>query len=134
MDDNKSQEENLDGINFLFCEPYNESYYSYSINSIENKHLITRLDLNKLLSKLSTDKETIFYLTSHFRKFLFIKKENNFKELVPNYSIENEKKIIQETLEKELLLPKKKEKSNTYDTLQNFTKKLQTFFTSKIKM
>jgi len=68
-------------IVFVFCMPFNESLYSYGINSIENLHYIDRNELNNILTTLSGSYFRTEYLTTHFRKFIYVKDKNEYMEL-----------------------------------------------------
>lgn len=128
MDLQKSQEveEFFDTIEFLYCKPFNSSYYSYSINSIENEHLIERQELHDLLYIYSRQLEKIDYLLSHFRKFIFIKESKLFKELHIKEDEEKYNNQIKEELIKSMIETpntNKLENTKAYNIFKNLKKK-----------
>lgn len=80
--ENYQLSQNLESINLIVFNPYNEYYYSYSINGIENKHLIKRLDIIKFLQDLNIPyKDRFQYLIQHFFSFIYIKESDELIEL-----------------------------------------------------
>lgn len=103
MEIENSQEDKIEvsesEINFIFCKPYDENFYLYSVNSIDSEHLITRQSLNDFLFKISNSYYRTNYLTSHFRNFIYNKQENSFIELQEDDMQESIQTFVRKDLE-----------------------------------
>ena len=81
MDIEKNQLD-TDSVSIIVFKPYNQNYYSYTINGLENKHLLDRGHIYSFLKQFSESiTSKLFYLTDRFLPFIYVKESNEIIEL-----------------------------------------------------
>ena len=111
-------------ISFIVFKPFNEKYYSYSINSTDNFHLIPRIDLTKFMQQYSNNRATsqVSEIANRFFSFIYIKETDSITTLDTEDLSESMEHILNEKL-----LEKSKEKENKsfFDSLLELHKKIK---------
>lgn len=123
MNTQESQVPTRDTISFIFFKPFNEKYYSYSINTLDSSHLIERIELNNFLCKYAPPiiLRRAEYFFNRFFSFLYIKELEEIQvmesEEVSDYIEEIVKGKVKEKIKEDDKLP-------LYESLLDRTKKL----------
>lgn len=81
-DQNCQLDIDVSAIKFIMLKPFNERYYSYSINSLDSQHLIEREMIHELFKKFDTKKDLkIIQLTKRFFSFIYVVETKEIIEL-----------------------------------------------------
>lgn len=120
----QDSKEDFENIKFVFFQSYNEKYYRYSINNLDNFHLIKREEITSFIGKLNySELNTILWLTNRFFPFVY---DNENKKLIELELFSNEQDVeqqIKNQVNQELKNSSLKEKENyTYDKNNLFSK------------
>lgn len=119
MIETKSQILNDSTVEFVVFLPFDEEYYSYSINNIQNQHLVSRDDLLNLIvvkNKLLLSK--IQFLTRRFLSFIYVA---NPEEILELESSATEDEVLLSTIENLKIKYESKEEENLsmFDIIKN---------------
>lgn len=132
MNELKSQEIDIidiQDITYIFFQPFSEYYYSYSINNVDNYHIVERSDIPSLLQKVMPSflhRKAESYYTRFF-SFIYVKELNTI-EVLEKEEIEShigdilKEKLIDKSLEKE-----------TSDTFSNLKDLASSLYSNTIK-
>jgi hypothetical protein len=111
-------EELKNNLTYIFCKPYKEYYYYYSINNLDNYRIIKQDELKNIINNLSVENVAkIEMLFNRHRSFIFFKESNLIEELNPFETPDLEKLLRTIEMNKELKKQVKVEKENKYETL-----------------
>lgn len=123
MDNQESQVPNRDTISFIFFKPFSEHYYSYSINTIENSHLIERTEISKFLMNYAPPSiiRQTEYFYNRFFSFLYIKELKVIQVMETEEVSDYIEDIVKNKVKEKLL---ESDKEEFYVTLIEKTKKL----------
>jgi hypothetical protein len=119
--------DNLDNnIDTIWCEPFNEHYFTYSLNSFDKPHLIERDDLIIFLtqnSKVSMIK--VDYLVRRFKSFLVDVQAQEILEITIDEAVKNEEYRKALSFENAILFQEaQEEKTSSLEKTINKRKKL----------
>ena len=128
---------NLSQVDYIFCKPFSDKYYSYSINSLDS-HIILREEVISLFSSLTlTNIHKIDYLTSRFFSFIFIASKDEIVPLENNTLSQDE---VKDLLDKQIkssinikTLDSNLNENNKFSIISNFSKSLSLFLKEKLR-
>lgn len=100
MNEKESQVPKIDKdmVKFIIFKPFNEFYYSYSINSLDSQHLVERVQVLHLIQVLDTTiGRKVQYLIDRFFSFVYVVET---KELLELEAIDDDDYVLNNLLDR----------------------------------